>query len=222
MEGKSDCMIEINNVTKTYTKGNAKVKALDNVSISAAKGEFVVVKGSSGCGKTTLLLIAGGLLQPDSGSIKINSQEINKLSQENLAEFRADNIGFVFQQYHLIPYLSILENVNIPSLAHQTNNTEARAIELIEDLGLKRRMLHTPAELSAGEKQRTALARALLYDPAVILADEITGNLDEKNALIVLEKLTEYTNSGGTVLLVTHDDKVIKFADRVVELKAEE
>lgn len=222
MEGIADKMIEINNVTKTYSKGDTQVKALDNVSISVAKGEFVVVKGSSGCGKTTLLLAAGGLLHPETGSIKINGQEINKLSQENLAEFRAANIGFVFQQYHLIPYLSILENVNIPSLAHHTNNTEARAIELIDDLGLKKRMLHTPAELSAGEKQRTALARALLYNPAVILADEITGNLDEKNALIVLKKLAEYTKSGGTVLLVTHDDKVIHFADRVVELKAAE
>lgn len=222
MEGIADKMIEINNVTKTYSKEDTQVKALDNVSISVAKGEFVVVKGSSGCGKTTLLLAAGGLLHPETGSIKINGQEINKLSQENLAEFRAANIGFVFQQYHLIPYLSILENVNIPSLAHHTNNTEARAIELIDDLGLKKRMLHTPAELSAGEKQRTALARALLYNPAVILADEITGNLDEKNALIVLKKLAEYTKSGGTVLLVTHDDKVIHFADRVVELKAAE
>ena len=212
-------MIRIENVTKTYIKGNNIVKALDDINISATKGEFVVVKGSSGCGKTTLLLTVGGLLHPQEGKVFINNQDVYELTIENMAKFRAANIGFVFQQYHLIPYLSILENIKIPSLAHDSDVPESRALELIEALGLKERMHHTPAELSAGEKQRTALARALLYNPLIILADEITGNLDHKNASIVLNKLVEFTKSGGTVLLVTHDEKAFAYADRIIEME---
>lgn len=212
-------MIHIENVTKTYTKENNVVKALDDMSISVAKGEFVVVKGSSGCGKTTLLLTAGGLLHPQKGKVIINGQNIYDLTPEKMAKFRADNIGFVFQQYHLIPYMSVLENIKIPSLAHETELPDQRALELIEELGLKNRMHHTPAELSAGEKQRTAMARALLYNPLIILADEITGNLDSENASLVLKKLKEYTKRGGTVLLVTHDEKVFSYADRIIEMK---
>lgn len=211
-------MIRIEEVTKIYTKEGSSVKALDKLSLSVVKGEFVVVKGASGCGKTTLLLTAGGLLHPEQGKISINNQDIYELSTENIAKFRAANIGFVFQQYHLIPYLSILENINIPSLAHDTILPEDRALELIEELGLKERIHHIPAELSSGEKQRTALARALLYNPPVILADEITGNLDFENASIVLNKLREFTKSGGTVLLVTHDEKVFDYADRIIEM----
>jgi putative ABC transport system ATP-binding protein len=212
-------MIRIEKVTLTYTKGEHVVKALDEISISVSKGEFVVVKGSSGCGITTLLLTAGGLLHPQEGTIRINGQDINELSPEDMANFRAANIGFVFQQYHLIPYLSILENVSVPSLAHHSNDAENQALELINDLGLKERMHHTPAELSAGEKQRTALARALLYNPPIILADEITGNLDHENASIVLNKLKQFTKSGGTVLLVTHDEKAFSYADRIIEMR---
>ncbi len=212
-------MIQIENVTKTYTKGNNIVKALNDINISVEKGEFVVVKGSSGCGKTTLLLTVGGLLHPQEGKIFIDNQDLYELSTENMAKFRAANIGFVFQQYHLIPYLSIIENIKIPSLAHESEVPDERALELIESLGLKERMHHTPSELSAGEKQRTALARALLYNPLIILADEITGNLDHKNASIVLNKLIEFSKSGGTVLLVTHDEKAFAYADRIIEME---
>jgi len=212
-------MIRIENVTKTYIKGKNIVRALDKVSLIASKGEFIVVKGSSGCGKTTLLLAVGGLLHLDEGEIYINNQDLYNLSSQEMAEFRSVNIGFVFQQYHLIPYLSILENVIIPSLAHQAKIPENFAIELIDDLGLKERMHHTPGELSTGEKQRTALARALLYTPKVILADEITGNLDDKNSSIVLAKLTEFTKTGGTVMLVTHDEKAFAFADKIIEMR---
>ncbi len=212
-------MIHINNVTKIYTKGESSVKALDNISLSAVSGEFVVVKGPSGCGKTTLLLTAGGLLHPEEGQVIINDQDIYELNPEDTAKFRAANIGFVFQQYHLIPYLSILENVSISSLAHDSDIPKERTLSLIEELGLTDRMHHTPAELSAGEKQRTALARALLYNPNIILADEITGNLDHKNASIVLKKLKEFTKSGGTVLLVTHDEKAKPSADRIIEMR---
>ncbi len=212
-------MIRIENVTKTYVKGDHAVKVLDDVSLGASKGEFVVVKGSSGCGKTTLLLTAGGLLHPQEGKVFINNQDLYQLSNQKMADFRSVNIGFVFQQYHLIPYLSILENITIPSLAQEVNIPEEHAIALIEELGLKDRMHHVPGELSAGEKQRTALGRALLYHPKVILADEITGNLDDKNATIVLAKLTEFSKSGGSVLLVTHDEKAFAYADRIIELE---
>lgn len=211
-------MIRIENVTKTYIKGNDSVKALDNFSLSAQRGEFIVVKGPSGCGKTTLLLVAGGLQHPQRGKVFIDNEDLYELAPKNMAEFRSTHIGFVFQQYHLIPYLSILENVTIPSLAHRNEIHDDHAIELIEELGLKERMSHRPGELSAGEKQRTALARALLYKPNIILADEITGNLDDANSSIVLNKLTEFTNSGGTVMLVTHDEKAFSFADRIIEM----
>lgn len=213
-------MIRVESITKLYASGDSTIKALDDVSISVGKGEFVVVGGPSGCGKTTLLLTAGGLLHPEKGKVWINGQDIYRFSPEEMAGFRAANIGFVFQQYHLILYLTVFENVNIPSLAHNTHNSDGRAVQLIDDLGLKDRMHHTPAELSAGEKQRTALARALLYDPKVILADEITGNLDEKNATIVLGKLKTFAKSGGTVLLVTHDEKAFAYADRIIKMKS--
>ena len=212
-------MIKIEKVSKTYIKGENVVKALNGVTLAASKGEFIVVKGSSGCGKTTLLLTTGGLLHPDDGSICIDNQDLYTLSPQEMAEFRSTNIGFVFQQYHLIPYLTILENVTISSMAHQVKIPEKKAIELICDLGLEERVKHLPGELSAGEKQRTALARALLYEPKVILADEITGNLDDKNAAIVLAKLNEFTNAGGTIMLVTHDEKAFAYADRIYELQ---
>lgn len=212
-------MIRLENVTKTYIKGEYTIKALDDVSLEASKGEFIVVKGSSGCGKTTLLLTAGGLLHPQKGKVFIDNQDLYQLSNQEMSDFRSANIGFVFQQYHLIPYLSILENITIPSLAHEEEIPEKQAIALIDELGLNNRMHHTPGELSAGEKQRTALGRALLYNPKVILADEITGNLDDKNATIVLAKLTEFSKSGGSVLLVTHDEKAFAYADRIIELE---
>lgn len=215
-------MVRIESVSKTYIKDGHVIKALDDISIEASKGEFVVVKGSSGCGKTTLLLAAGGLLHPDSGKIYIDHQDLYTLSAQKMAEFRSIHIGFVFQQYHLIPYLNTLENVTIPALAHTNDYPIAKAKKLLGELGLQERMEHTPGELSAGEKQRTALARAILFEPKVILADEITGNLDDKNATIVLNKLTAFARSGGTVMLVTHDEKAYAHADRIIELETQQ
>ncbi len=211
-------MLLLKNITKEYTKENQTILALDDVSIRADKGEFVVVSGASGSGKTTLLLATGGLLKPSSGKIQINGVDIYDLTQEERSVFRANNIGFVFQQYHLIPYLTILENVKVPMLANKSNISDMEVIELIDSLGLKDRLHHTPAELSAGEKQRTALARALLFKPKILLADEITGNLDPENIEIVMNRLTDFKSSGGTILLVTHDKEVSKKADRVVYL----
>jgi putative ABC transport system ATP-binding protein len=180
-------MLEFKNITKLYTKDEQKIFALDDFSLTINKGEFVAIQGPSGCGKTTLLLAAGGLLKPDQGEIIINDNNVYNLSIEKRALFRAQNIGFVFQQYHLIPYLNVIENIKVPALAQKLKVDEKKVTDLIQLLGLEKRINHTPAELSAGEKQRTALARALLFNPAVLLADEITGNLDEQNAEIVMK-----------------------------------
>ncbi len=212
-------MLQLENITKTYTKENQTIRALNSVTLNVSEGEFVVVSGASGCGKTTLLLTVGALLKPTSGKIKINSADIYEMTSEKRSVFRANNIGFVFQQYHLIPYLTILENVKIPMLAGKSNISDNDVIELIDSLGLKDRLHHTPAELSAGEKQRTALARALLFNPKILLADEITGNLDPENIEIVMTRLADFKNSGGTILLVTHDKEVSKKADRVIYLE---
>ena len=212
-------MLQLENITKKYTNGNQAIFALDHVSLQVGEGEFVVVNGASGSGKTTLLLAAGGLLKPTLGKIQINSVDIYDTTPEERSIFRANNIGFVFQQYHLIPYLSILENVKVPLLAGKSMIPDNKVIELIDSLGLKERLHHTPAELSAGEKQRTALARALLFKPKILLADEITGNLDPVNIEIVMNCLNDFKSSGGTILLVTHDKEVSKKANNVIYLE---
>jgi putative ABC transport system ATP-binding protein len=212
-------MLKFEQITKLYKKNNQEIYALNDFSLSINKGDFIAIQGPSGCGKTTLLLTAGGLLKPDKGEVYINQKKIYNLTPEKRALFRAQNIGFVFQQYHLIPYLNVIENIQVPALAQQTKIDKNKVTELIEMLGLGNRMNHTPSELSAGEKQRTALARALLFNPAVLLADEITGNLDEENVEIVMNCLTEYKNSGGTILLVTHDKELGVKADSVLNIK---
>jgi len=194
------------------------IHALSEFSLNIEKGEFIAIQGPSGCGKTTLLLITGGLLHPDHGRVLINNEDIYNLSPERRTIFRAQNIGFVFQQYHLIPYLTVLENVQLPQLAQENNIPENEIFELIESLGLKERLQHIPAELSAGEKQRTALARALLYNPRILLADEITGNLDQGNSEIVMNCLSDYSARGGTVMLVTHEKEENKLAHRTIYL----
>jgi len=212
-------MLKFENITKLYQKDDQDIYALDDFSLSINKGDFIAIQGPSGCGKTTLLLTAGGLLKPEKGEVYVDGQSIYNLSTEKRALFRAQNIGFVFQQYHLIPYLNVIENIRVPALAQNSKPDENKISELIEMLGLDKRINHTPAELSAGEKQRTALARALLFNPAVLLADEITGNLDEVNVEIVMNCLNEYKNSGGTILLVTHDKDLGVKADTVLNIK---
>jgi len=207
-------MLEIRNLYKSFIKDNAPLHILENISLTVSKGEHVAVQGPSGCGKTTLLLTAGGLLRPDKGEVVVNQQNIYELNANERAIFRSQKIGFVFQQYHLIPYLTVLENVLAPALARNQDESINRASALIEQFGLTHRLNHLPAELSAGEKQRVALARAVLFQPAVLLADEITGNLDDKNANLVLNYLKEYAQNGGSVLLVTHSQHAAMQADR--------
>jgi putative ABC transport system ATP-binding protein len=194
------------------------VDALSGVSFLLEPGELLAVRGPSGCGKTTLLLIAGGLLSPSSGQMILDSRDPYELSPERRSGLRAQTIGFVFQQFHLIPYLTVRQNVQVASLAAGADGAAERTQELISHFGLDDRADHVPAKLSTGERQRTALARALLNRPKVILADEPTGNLDENNAQTVLGYLGQYVSDGGCVLLVTHDDRAAKHATRTLQM----
>lgn len=194
------------------------VSALEGVSVAASPGEFVAVRGPSGCGKTTLLLLAGGLLRPDAGNVTLDGTDPYALSPGDRAAFRARTVGFVFQEFHLVPYLSVLDNILVPTLARPIPDARRKARELAEGMGLSGRLSHTPGALSTGERQRTALARALLVSPKIILADEPTENLDRENAKGVLERLAAFARRGGVVLLVTHDDAAASFAGRSVFL----
>ncbi|MHC4228061.1 MAG: ABC transporter ATP-binding protein [Planctomycetota bacterium] len=211
-------MLEFKNVTKLFDGAEGKVTALNEISFSVQPGELLAVRGPSGCGKTTLLLIAGGLLSPDSGQIGLNGRDPYELSPEMRNKLRAQTIGFVFQQFHLIPYLTVRQNIQVASLAVPANEAAERTQELITHFGLDDRAAHVPAQLSTGERQRTALARALLNRPKVILADEPTGNLDEDNARTVLGYLSQYVNDGGCVLLVTHDVRAAEHATRTLQM----
>ncbi len=212
-------LMKIDNVSKTYP-GERPVQALSGVSLEVDAGQFIAIRGPSGCGKSTLLLTAGTLLAPDSGDVTIFGERPYNMSGDARATFRGLKLGFVFQQFHLVPYLSVIENVMAPTLATtQTtksvdlHSARTRASELLGKFGLGDRIHHTPSKLSSGERQRCALARALLNQPKLLLADEPTGNLDPENAKIVLEAMRSFTDDGGAVLLVTHDDRAAAFAD---------
>ncbi|MDP6633843.1 MAG: ABC transporter ATP-binding protein [Phycisphaerae bacterium] len=211
-------MLDIRQISKTYNTGGKDVPVLDGMSLQVGPGEFVAVQGQSGCGKSTLLLAAGGLLSPDSGQVLVAGDDPYALSPEARADFRATHIGFVFQQFHLIPYLDVLDNVLAPSMAHNFPDARSHALELIEHFGMTDRIGHLPGELSTGERQRTALARALLNRPKLLLADEPTGNLDTDSGAIVLNYIREFASSDGAVLMVTHDADAAGKADRVIEL----
>jgi len=207
----------IDTLCKSFPTEREEVQAVVDVSLEVAAGEFVALRGPSGCGKSTLLMMAGGLLEPTSGSVEVNGTDLYSLDQNGRALFRAKNIGFVFQQFHLIPYLDVRDNILSASLA-TGNSDEGRVDELLEHFGLTARARHVPAALSTGEKQRAAMARALFNNPKLILADEPTGNLDRDNAETLLEQLSAFTGDGGAVLLVTHDTRVEERANRTVEI----
>lgn len=211
-------MLRLENVVRTW-RGPQDVRAVAGVSLEVRPGEFAAVHGPSGCGKTTLLLLAGGLLAPDSGRVEVGGEDLYALPPDRRARLRASRIGFVFQQFHLLPYLTVLENVLAPTLALRFDGAEARARELLGRLGLGSRLDHKPSELSAGEQQRTALARALLHRPGLLLADEPTGNLDEAAAEEVLRRLEEFAREGGAVLLVTHNPKAVARAGRSLRME---
>jgi len=212
-------VLQIQDLKKTYAGPMGAVGALDGISLSLNKGDFVAIQGPSGCGKSTLLLTAGGLLTPDAGRVRVVDADVYALAPEKRARHRAAKIGFVFQQFHLIPYLDVLDNVLAPTMALSMADAKKKALDLISRFGLDHRIHHVPAALSTGERQRTALARALLHDPPLLLADEPTGNLDEANGEAVLSHLAAFAAGGGSVLLVTHDPKAARHASRTIVMR---
>ena len=213
--------LELIDVTKHYRQGSATVKALDGVTITFEPGEFVAVVGRSGSGKTTLLDVAGLLLQPTSGHVVIGGEDAGRLSDSRRAELRGRRIGFVFQEYNLLPSLNLLDNVMLPLRYTRTpGDGRKRAADLLEQVGLGDRQSHRPSELSGGQQQRGAIARALVNGPDVILLDEPTGAVDSdtaKELMAVLEALNR--ESGVTVILVTHDTELAAMADRRIRLR---
>ncbi len=216
-------MISLKSVSKVYLLGQTQVKALDRVSLEIKRGEFVAIIGASGSGKSTLLHLLGGLDRPSNGQVIWDGQDLGQMSDQELARFRNQEIGFVFQQFHLLPRITVLENVLLPATyAPQKNLTQAqtRAKTLLSQLGLSHRLNHTPNQLSGGEQQRVAIARALINQPRAILADEPTGNLDSKTGrqiMTILKKLNQ--TQGITLIVVTHDPSIAKEAKRVIEIK---
>jgi ABC-type lipoprotein export system ATPase subunit len=212
-------MVVLENVAKTYRRRQGDVKALSDINLRIEKGEFVVICGPSGSGKTTLLMTIAAMLRPTGGSVCVEQNDLYTMSISDRAKFRAENIGFVFQMFHLVPYLNVAENVALAGGVAEESRGIVEANELLEQLGLVRRAFHKPSELSAGEKQRAAIARALFNRPKIILADEPTGNLDPDNTASVLGYLSEFHHSGGTVILATHGTEAEQFADRIIYLR---
>ncbi|CUS80084.1 putative ABC transport system ATP-binding protein [Candidatus Kryptonium thompsonii] len=214
-------LLELKNVTKHYLTGSEVVKALEDVTLEVKYGEFVVIMGPSGSGKSTLLSIIGGLNRPTSGTVVVDGIDIYSLSQEKLADFRREYIGFVFQSFYLIPYLTVLENVMLPLIVTDYTKEQkiAKAKEILERVGLSSKMKRFPDELSGGEQQRVAIARALVNEPLLILADEPTGNLDSLTGIEIMKLFKELNDSGKTIIVVTHNPENAKFADRCVYVK---
>jgi len=215
-------IIMLQNVWKTYKMGEVEVNALKGVSLEINQGEFVAITGASGSGKSTMMNLVGCLDLPTKGSIFLDGKDISKMSESDLAGVRGKKIGFIFQQFHLIPTLSALENVMLP-LEFQDMPSDAarkRAVEILDLVGLGDRMGHLPSQLSGGQQQRVAIARSLANNPDVILGDEPTGNLDSKTGSDVLDLLQSlWKKEGKTVIMVTHDLKLASYAKRKVQLK---
>ena len=220
MQGVGSVLVRAGGLTKTFGKGHAQVRVLDGAELEVARGEFIAVVGRSGSGKSTLLHLLGGLDRPDSGEIEVDGVRIDRLDERGLTAIRRHKIGFVFQTFHLLPELSGTENVLLPArLARDGVEAAPRAKELLERLGLAHIARRLPTELSGGEQQRFAIARALINDPALVLADEPTGNLDEESGADVLNLLRRLTDSDRSVVLVTHDRGATRIADRVLRLE---
>ena len=214
-------MIRLKNVTKSYPAkadaNGAVIRALDDISLHVEQGEWLAMMGPSGSGKSTMVNLIGCLDRPTSGEIWLDGENVAGMSGTELNRVRAEKIGFVFQQFHLVPYLTALENVMLAQYFHSMTD-EQEALEALERVGLKQRAQHLPAHLSGGEQQRVCIARALINDPKIILADEPTGNLDAQNEEIVLRLLRELHQQGRTIVMVTHDPVVARLADRRIEL----
>ena len=214
-------MIELSGIRKTYRQGGSDIHALDGVDLHVAQGEFIAVMGPSGSGKSTLLNVLGGLDRPDSGRYRLAQDEISALGDDAASDVRNRRIGFVFQSFHLLPRQTVLENVLLPQRYARQADAQApdRARKLLERIGLGGRLDHLPGQLSGGQLQRAAIARALLNQPALLLADEPTGNLDSNSAADVMALLRELHAGGQTLVLVTHDPAIAASAQRTIHLR---
>ncbi|AFL84983.1 ABC-type antimicrobial peptide transport system, ATPase component [Belliella baltica DSM 15883] len=214
-------IIETNDIQKTYRMGAEEVRALKSVSISVNKGEYVAFMGPSGSGKSTLMNIIGCLDTPSAGTYILNDKDVSDMSENELAEIRNKEIGFVFQTFNLLPRATCLENVALPLIyaGYNKSDREDKAFLALKNVGLADRVHHKPNELSGGQRQRVAIARALVNDPSIILADEPTGNLDTKTSYSIMELFHELHQKGNTIIMVTHEDDIAHYAHRVIRLR---
>ncbi|MCI8723656.1 MAG: ABC transporter ATP-binding protein [Ruminococcus sp.] len=213
-------ILRCSHLTKTYKSGASQVTALDDVNLTLESGSFTAIVGASGSGKSTLLHLLGGVDRPTSGNIFIEDTDISTLNMEELAIFRRRKVGLVYQFYNLIPTLNVRKNILLPVLLDGRKPDEARFEQIVDTLGLSDRLTHLPRELSGGQQQRAAIARSLIYQPAILLADEPTGNLDRRNSEETIELLKLSNRKyGQTVLLITHDEKTALMAERILTLE---
>lgn len=212
-------MLRVENLTKVYGTGENQVRALDGVSFSVDKGQFVAIIGPSGSGKSTLLHILGGVDRPTSGKVYMNGQDVYKRNEDQLAIFRRREVGLIYQFYNLIPVLNVTENITLPVLMDGRKVNQERLQEMLQTLGLQGREKHLPNQLSGGQQQRVSIARALVRNPPVILADEPTGALDSHTGREVLGLLQQLHKQGHTVVLITHDNSIAVQADRIIRLE---
>ncbi len=213
-------ILKVENLTKIYGEGNNKVVALDNVSFSVEKGEFLAIVGASGSGKSTLLHLLGGVDKPTKGKVYVDGKDIYELSDDNLAIFRRRQVGLIYQFYNLIPILNVEENITLPLELDNRKVDQEDLKEIVNNLGLTKRKKHLPNELSGGQQQRVSIGRALITHPAIILADEPTGNLDSKSSDEIVELLRK-TNKEykQTIIMITHNMEIAKMADRIIEIE---
>lgn len=214
-------MIQVKNISKIYKTGEVEVKALNGVSFSVKRGEFVAIMGPSGSGKSTLMHILGGLDKPTSGQYILNNQNVENLGEDELAEIRNKQIGFVFQFYNLLPRVTAFRNVMIPMMYGGVDKVkrEPIAIKYLKMVGLKDRIHHTPNQLSGGQQQRVAIARALSMNPSIILADEPTGNIASKQATEIMQIFQDLNKQGHTILMITHEKEIAEYATRTIKIR---
>ena len=213
-------ILKVENLTKVYGKGSTEVVALDHVSFTVQKGEFVAIVGASGSGKSTLLHLIGGVDRPTEGKVYIDGRDIFSLNDDKLAIFRRRQVGLIYQFYNLIPILNVEENITLPLSLDNREVNQEQLNDLLKDLGLEKRRNHLPNELSGGQQQRTSIGRALITNPAIVLADEPTGNLDSKATEEIVELLKRSNwDYNQTIIMITHDMEIAKYADRIIKLE---
>ncbi|MFS0788035.1 ABC transporter ATP-binding protein [Shouchella sp. 1P09AA] len=213
-------MLNVQNLSKVYGKGDTAVKALDNISFSVEKGQFVAIIGPSGSGKSTLLHLLGGVDRPTSGHVSVDQTDMYQLNETQLAIFRRRQIGLIYQFYNLIPILTVEENITLPMLLDGHKVDDAKLTNMLERLGLEKRLQYLPNQLSGGQQQRVSIGRALISNPAIMLADEPTGNLDSKNSKEIIDLLKYFNRSlKQTLIVITHDERIALQADRIITIE---